>query len=243
MEEVIQQVETFLQQYGHIMLTWVLIGVAILIAIGIALLWVQSRAKFIFLDNVINNRGQITEPWHTYRASGNSLLGWHIVYGIVCFVITAALLAIGFYTIALPCYHARKFVPAVLPSAITLGTLLLVFVFITGFIARILEDFVIPIMYQTGLSAVKAWGRWLSLMRGNFWRLILYWIMYGLLGIAAGAAVFLFALATLCIACCVMMIPYIGTVLLLPVFVFFRAYSVTYLAQFADDVVLFADDQ
>jgi hypothetical protein len=37
---------------------------------------------------------------------------------------------------------------------------------------------------------------------------------------------------TCCIACCLVIIPYIGTVLLLPLLAFTRSYSLYYLAQY-----------
>ena len=45
---------------------------------------------------------------------------------------------------------------------------------------------------------------------------------------------------TCCIAGCLMMIPYIGTVLLLPILVFSRAYSLHFLAQFGPRFDAFA---
>jgi len=45
--------------------------------------------------------------------------------------------------------------------------------------------------------------------------------------------------ATCCILGCLAAIPYLGTVLLLPVFVFRRAYSLYYLAQYGLDYDVF----
>jgi hypothetical protein len=49
-------------------------------------------------------------------------------------------------------------------------------------------------------------------------------------------------IATCCIACCLMIIPYIGTVLLLPVFAFGRSYSLYYLAQYGPHYDVFPPD-
>ena len=45
-------------------------------AILLVILWVSSRSKFIFLDNVVHNRAEIVEPWHRLRDLGNSLFLW-----------------------------------------------------------------------------------------------------------------------------------------------------------------------
>ena len=50
-------------------------------AILLLILWVSSRAKFIYLDNVVHNRAQIIDPWHRFRDIGNSLFLWR---GRVC---------------------------------------------------------------------------------------------------------------------------------------------------------------
>jgi len=40
--------------------------------------------------------------------------------------------------------------------------------------------------------------------------------------------------------CCIVLLPYVGTVILLPVWVLYRAYSVEFLAQFHPDFDVFA---
>jgi len=47
-------------------------------------------------------------------------------------------------------------------------------------------------------------------------------------------------LVTCCIAGCLLALPYLGTVLLLPVLVFKRGYSIHYLAQYGPDYDVFA---
>ena len=49
---------------------------------------------------------------------------------------------------------------------------------------------------------------------------------------AIGVLVLVAIVVTCCIAGCLMALPYLGTVVLLPVLVFKRSYSLYYLAQF-----------
>jgi hypothetical protein len=51
----------------------------------------------------------------------------------------------------------------------------------------------------------------------------------------------LMVLATCCIAGCLMALPWVGAVILLPVTVFFRLYSLEYLAQYGPDFQMRAD--
>jgi hypothetical protein len=50
-------------------------------------------------------------------------------------------------------------------------------------------------------------------------------------------------LVTCCCAACIFVIPYIGTVAMLPLFVFRRAYSAYYLQQYGDEFDVFAPEQ
>jgi len=52
-----------------------------------------------------------------------------------------------------------------------------------------------------------------------------------LLGMAIGIIVFVAVIITCCIAGCLTILPYIGTVVLLPVLAFKRSYSLYFLAQ------------
>jgi len=54
--------------------------------------------------------------------------------------------------------------------------------------------------------------------------------------------VLIVVLMTCCIAGCFMAIPYLGTVLLLPVLIFYRAYSLHFLAQFGPEYDVFPPD-
>ena len=53
---------------------------------------------------------------------------------------------------------------------------------------------------------------------------------------AIGLLVLAVVLVTCCCAGCLLLLPFIGTVLLLPVLVFKRAYPLYYLAQYGYDV-------
>ena len=102
----------------------------------------------------------------------------------------------------------------------------------TAYISVFLGDFIVPLMYRLDLTATEAWQRFIPLLKLHFRPLVLYGLFRLVLGMAAGMAVLLLMIVTCCIAACLAAIPYVGAVLLLPVTVFFRAYSLEYLAQF-----------
>jgi len=96
-------------------------------------------------------------------------------------------------------------------------------------IARYLPIIIVAgaILLTVGV-AVKIVFLWLS-SRGRFTLYILFQIVISL---AVGMILAVIVLATCCCAGCIMTIPFIGTVFLLPLLVFGRSYSLLYLAQY-----------
>lgn len=60
----------------------------------------------------------------------------------------------------------------------------------------------------------------------------LYVLFQIVLKMAIGLLIVLVVVATCCLAGCLMALPYVGTVVLLPILVFERSYSLYYLSQF-----------
>jgi hypothetical protein len=212
-------------------------SVAIVILI-VVLTWVSSRGKFMFLDNVIHDRALVAQPWSEYRAEGNSLFLWRLVFGLV----TIAVLL--FYVLA--CFtslHARyeRFGDA----ATLIGPLILMalgffaIMILVGFISLFLTDFVVPVMYRFRVSAMRAWGIFLSLFSLYPMQFIGFALLMLLLIIILVVGIVLVGLMTCCIGFLILAIPYINAVILLPVLYTFRAFSVEFLEQFGSDYHLF----
>ena len=77
---------------GGVMLALlVLVGLTLLLILVIALLWVSSRAKFVFLDDVVHGRARIVEPWGRFRREGNSLFLFSLAFFFgVCLLVAIA---------------------------------------------------------------------------------------------------------------------------------------------------------
>jgi phosphate starvation-inducible membrane PsiE len=238
MEEAWAPVREFFQQYGGIVIAIVLVVVLIGVALGIVLLWLRSRGKFMLLDNVLRNRALVTEPWQVWRQHANSLFRWSLGYGIICLLITLGLLALSWPLVIKPCVEARAFVMESAGGIATIVLLFMVFGLVSFFISRFLNDFIVPIMYRHDLTATEAWRKFLGLYHSNMGRFLAYGLFVLVLQLCAGMAMLALILFTCFIAGCLMGIPYIGAVVLLPVTVFFRLYGVEYLAQFGDDFVI-----
>lgn len=216
-----------------------LVGCIVLAVLGalLALLWLSSRGHFLFLDHVVLDRAAIREPWRRYGRLGDSLFLWRLAFGV------AAALALATSLLPLLLFLApwRQEASPLLLLPAALSAFLFLSVLVTSlYVGLFLVDFVAPIMYREGLGAVAAWRRFGSLFRHRPGPFLLYGLLVLGLWLAVGLAVATVGLATCCLGFLVLLIPYLGTVVLLPVYYTLRAYSLEFLAQFGPGFDAFA---
>jgi hypothetical protein len=203
-------------------------------AILVLILWLSSRAKLIYLDNVVHNRAQIVEPWHRLRDLGNSLFLWRLGFVVACGLVAVVLLLIFFAPAATLSFSDA--LASLSYAAMIFGILIMIgFGFVAAFVALMLEAFVIPVMYKFELKATEAWSYVLPWLKMYPWQFVLYALFVLALVIAFA---FLFVLACV-LTCCIVVLPYVGTVILLPFYVTYRLFSLEFLAQFDPEFNLF----
>lgn len=220
---------------------WLLFGIFVclfLVIIGIVLLWLSSRGVFMFLDNVVQNRAEIAKPWKQFRKEGNSLFVWRLVFSLISVAFFIALI-VFFFVAASSLYEAsyERHVPIAL--IVGLAFLALVVILVIGYISLFLKDFVAAIMYKNSMTATQAWRRFLPLFDKFPLHFILYGILVFFIMIVFVMSVIFAGLVTCCIGWLVLIIPYLGTVVTLPVWYTLRAFSLEFLAQFGPDYSLF----
>jgi len=216
----------------------ILVGSIFLIALYIVLLWLSSRGKFMFLDNVITNRSQIAIPWSQYRSLANSLFLWRFFFSIIAFF-TFILFFIQVYFIAQNIYEDHFTMPAVVVLIAGMGLLFILLIIIVVYISLFLNDFIVPIMYKNRMMTNQAWYQFLPLLTKHWFYFIAYGLLIMLLYIILVFAIITFGLFTCCIGILLLIIPYVGSVILLPISYAFRAFSVLFLEQFGEQFVLF----
>jgi hypothetical protein len=200
-------------------------------------LWLSSRGHFVFLDNVIHDRAEIQEPWSRFATQGNSLFLWRLGFLVAALVViaTSALpLIYVIYTLqnrgGFALGEALTVTACVLPIA-ALGVAI-------AYVNLFLLHFVVPIMHREGVSAGVAWGRFMPLLRRNLGSFLIYGLFVCLLWICVAIALGLVIVFSCCLAAIPLIIPYLGTVALLPVYVVFRAYGVEFLGQLMPAITL-----
>lgn len=210
------------------------IGIMIGIALAILLLWVTSRFKFIYLDNLIRNRAEIVEPWNDHESLGNSLFVWRLCFTLAC---VAGVLLVGLIFFAPAAgFSVHDALAGLSMAAGGLGVLgLVVFGIVATFIALFTESFVVPIMYRYRMPVLDGWRAFLPWLKAR----PMHFVLYGFFVLMLSAIFWVFFSVFCLMTCCMAAVPYLGTVLLLPVWVTYRLLSVEFLAQFHPDFDLF----
>jgi len=209
--------------------------VVVIFAIWLLVLWLSSRGKFMFLDGVARNRGAVVEPWHRHRERANSLFLFRFVIGLLCGVVILGLFLAMFVTVGLwaDTEMAR---PLLILGIASIVLIFLGLVVSMGLIALAIEDFLVPLMYLRNCGVGAAWREFSTLLAARPGAFVLYVLIRLIVSLAVG----LIALTLCCATCCIVLIPYLGTVLTLPLWVFKRCYSLYFLEQFGPDYICFA---
>ena len=203
-------------------------------AILVLVVWLSSRAKVMYLDNIVHNRAQIVEPWNRLRTLGNSLFLWRLGFFVASGLVVLVLLLIFFAPAAT--FSFSDALAGLSYAAMIFGVIVMIcFGIVAAFVALMLEAFVVPIMYKFDLRATEAWRYFLPWLKARPWQFVLYALFVLVL-----LFVFVCLFALVCVlTCCIVALPYVGTVILLPLYVTYRIFSLEFLAQFDPDFDVF----
>jgi len=216
---------------GEHIQAWVFALIAVIslivLAIIVVLSWLRARGAFIFTDCIVRNRAAIVEPWKEFQREGNSLFlfSWLVV---LLFLATAAA---AFAIFLLPITISGKSVGGKDVGTIVGIVLFCALVFFAGLGWALISHFMVPIMYRRRCRAVVALRESTSLLMAHPAPIILYFLFLIVLAIACGIV----GCVTTCVTCCIAAIPYVGTVILLPIFVLLRSFLLCFLRQFGPD--------
>jgi hypothetical protein len=216
----------------------ILFGIIVGIAVIVVLTWAGSRGVFMFLDNVVHDRVEIARPWREYRKEGNSLFVWRLLFGLVTFAAVGAVFAL-FFVKGAEIYDRGigPEWPVLLIAGLALAALAAALVL--GYIVLFLKDFVAALMFKNRISCVEAWRVFLPLLGRYPFHFVGYGLLVFLLMIAFVAAVVVAGIGTCCIGFIVLIIPYISTVVTLPAWYTYRAFSLEFLAQLGPEYDVF----
>ena len=228
-------------------LDWIIPVVILAVIVGIIVwlvfTWLSSRGRFMFLHCIAENKAEVKVPWAKFRQHGNSLFLFRIILGLIGFAAAGLpiLLAVG--CIAMIIAGDGAIVIGIL-GCVIIGFSIIALSIVLAVIGKFTKDFVVPIMFLRTTSCIAAWREFLKILSANKGRFVLYILFQ----IAIALVIFTIIRMGFCIGlcfCCVsllLLIPYIRTVILLPVLVFKRAYSLLYLRQFGPEFDVFGPE-
>lgn len=221
--------------WGSGLVIGIIVGIVIFVAaLWIVFVWLSSRGKFLFIDGVVHDRGVVVQPWREYRADGNRLFLFRLALIAAWLVLFLAAGGIGYFAfIAIGgagTFSGGRLAAPQIAAIVTAGVVLIALIFLIGIIELAVEDFITPILYHRRCRPMEAVRAFLDLARqhpGEF-------LLYLLFRIALGFGLTVVAFIAICATCCIAALPYIGTVILLPVYTLIRAYPLHFLAQFGE---------
>lgn len=216
--------------------------VVAIIAICLVVLWLNSRGRFMFLHCVALNAAEVVLPWRKYAREANSLFLFRVVLALIGLVTVLPVIG-GFLLVVLRMVFHQAATFGGVAGALALFLLLMILSIAFWVIGRLLKDFVVPIQLLRGSACVPAWREFAGLLRADLGHFILYLLFRIALAIGIAVAILIVVVVTCCCAGCLFALPYLGTVLLLPVFVLERSYSIYYLAQYGPEYSVFPATQ
>lgn len=238
-EHAFHEAKEFILNNAYWIVPLVVVGVIFGIAVYLLFTWLSSRGRFMFLHCVAGNKAEVVIPWKKFRKHANSLFLFRIVVGIIGFLL-AVIFGLVVLFVALSMKAALGFNVFTITGAILSALLFIALAIVFALIQKFTMDFVVPIMSLRTTSCVTAWREFLAVLSVNKARFVLYILFQIVIAIAIGAIVLAAVFVTCCCAACILAIPYIGTVLMLPILVFKRAYSLYYLQRFGPQFDVFS---
>ena len=209
---------------GLVFVTVVAVFVVVALIFLIVWLWIVARGRFVLIDCLVRNRAAIAEPWREFRQEGNRFFVFLLVLMLLSLVLVALFGGLIFGLLVFWRNYRVSNVPAlfvVLP--------VVVFAWVAfALVVNVITYFMPPTMYTRRCSPVDAARAILQLIFDDpapFILFILFMIALWIGWVVLGCFV-------TCATCCLASLPYIGTVIVLPVPVFFRSFSLLFLRQF-----------
>ena len=222
--------QKFNEMIGQIPQPVLITGICVLISVVLLLIvlfaWLRARGRFIFVDCVVRNRAAIVAPWKEFRAEGNSFF----LFSLLVVLVVVPVIVIAGLVLIVPFIPGRdQTEPGV---GFWIGISLTAFISVCLiFVWALASQLMVPIMYRQRCRARIAFAQAVDLVSSHPGPILLYVLFLLLLAVAA----VMISCAVTCATCCIAAIPYIGTVILLPIPVTLGAFSLLFLRQFGPD--------
>jgi hypothetical protein len=232
-DEDVQKVSAAISQIPQpVLITGICVLICLVLALVLVVAWLRARGGFMFTDCIVKNRGAVAAPWREFRTEGNSYFLFSLLVGFVL-LIAAAVLSLPFMVPIIADVTFRRTHTVYLISTIAAWAFVMILLLVAW---SVLASFMGPIMYVRRCRAFEAFGAAAGLISEHPGEVLLYWLFLIVLALASA----LVACVVTCATCCITAIPSVGTVILLPVFVLLRSFSLLFIRQFGPDYDVWA---
>lgn len=197
--------------------------------VGVALIWLGSRMKLVFIDNVMRRRVLLGEPWNYYARPALFLFALRMAFfaliGASALVALFAFFGLPPWNHLVPDFSS----PSAFFSRFSAVLVVAVPVVISfGLLGLFINDFVAPVIVIEQVTGSAALARaWRAVTRAGVGNLFVYFLLRIVLSMLLVSVAFVAMLMT----CCLGALPFLSTVILLPAYVFLMAFSVAFLEQ------------
>ena len=224
--------ETISQIPQPVLVTAICVLVCGVLLLIVLFTWLRARGRFILVDCIVRNRAAIVAPWKEFRGEGNSFF----VFSLLVVLVVVPVIVIAGLVLILPFAPGRdQPEPGV---GFWIGISLTAFISVCLiFVWAVASQLMIPIMYRQRCRAPLAFSQAVDLVSSHPGPILLYVLFLLLLAVAAVVV----SCAVTCVTCCIAAIPYVGTVILLPIPVTLGAFSLLFLRQFGRDYDVWSD--
>jgi hypothetical protein len=208
-------------------------ALVVIVAVVALMLWIGSRATFVYIDDVATGRAEVSRPWTAHAERANSYFAWRFGLAAAFLGAIAVLVAVA---VGAALLIARGGVPGAGFGAVVLIVLVPVFFLLLlagGLSAMALRDFVAPLQMFTGTSCGPAVRLFVSLVRAHPVPFLLYVLLKVVFEVAQGILLVFAA----CLTCCCILLPVVTQTALQPLFFFERAWSLHLLRQMGYDLI------
>lgn len=223
--------ETIGQIPQPVLITGICVLVCLIILFIILFAWLRARGRFILVDCIVRDRAAIVEPWQEFRAEGNSFF----LFSLLVALIVVSVIVIAGLVLIVPFTPWR--------GQAEPGVWFWVNISLTAFISvclvfvwTLVTQLMVPIMYRQRCRARLAFAQAVDLVSSHPGPILLYVLFLMLLVVA----MVMISCVVTCATCCIAAIPYVGTVILLPIPVTLGAFLLLFLRQFGSDYDVWA---
>jgi hypothetical protein len=210
-------------------------GLAALALVAALVAFLSSRGKFMFIDGVVHNRGEVARPWREYAHLANSY--FKLRFALLLGTFATVLLPLGGWTaLAWDELKRGSVQGSTVVIAVILGATAFFGVVAISIFNWLLATLVMTIMYKFDVTvgeALRIFRR--DVMKGNVGAIVLFFLFQLVLGMGVGMGM----MTVMCMTCCITALPVVSSIAFLPVFVFFQCYDIYFLQQFGSAYALF----